>query len=150
MRTGCMLVPSWLAWRLISAKSVEDAGSEVVGQLALQDFIERGELDRHLRRMRLRYQRRRGALLEALDRWLPEWRPAGAPAGLFELVELSRGDSERGLIDAARERGVGLEGLSLHSFRAAGPPGLVIGFANLAEPAIEQGVRRVAESRRGL
>ena len=36
------------------AKAVEDAGSEVVGQLALHDFIVRGELDRHIRRMRLR------------------------------------------------------------------------------------------------
>jgi GntR family transcriptional regulator/MocR family aminotransferase len=58
MRLGWMLLPSWLAWSLISAKAVEDGGSEVAGQLALCDFIARGELDRHLRRMRLRYQRR--------------------------------------------------------------------------------------------
>ena len=145
-----MLVPSWLAWRLISAKSVEDAGSEVIGQLALMDFVERGELDRHLRRMRLHYQRRRATLLESLARWLPEARPAGAPAGLFELVELDSAVRERALIDAARDRGVGLEGLSLHSFRPAGRAGLVIGFAGLAEPAIEQGVRRIAEARDGL
>ena len=33
------------------------------GQLALADFIARGELERHLRRMRLRYARRRETLL---------------------------------------------------------------------------------------
>ena len=74
MRLGWTLLPSWLAWSLISAKAVEDRGSEAIGQLALADFIERGELDRHLRRMRLRYQRRREALLEALGRWLPDAR----------------------------------------------------------------------------
>jgi GntR family transcriptional regulator/MocR family aminotransferase len=54
MRLGWMLPPSWLSWALISAKAIEDAGSEVAGQLALADFIVRGELERHLRRMRLR------------------------------------------------------------------------------------------------
>ncbi len=76
MRLGWMLLPSWLAWQLISTKAIEDGGSEVVGQLALCDFIERGELDRHVRRMRLRYQRRRDALLQALARWLPQGRPS--------------------------------------------------------------------------
>jgi GntR family transcriptional regulator/MocR family aminotransferase len=62
MRLGWMLPPSWLSWALISAKAIEDAGSEVTTQLALADFIGRGELERHLRRMRLRYQQRpRGA-----------------------------------------------------------------------------------------
>ena len=55
MRLGWMLPPSWLSWALISAKAIEDAGSEISGQLALADFIARGELERHLRRMRLRY-----------------------------------------------------------------------------------------------
>ena len=59
MRLGWMLLPSWLTWELTAAKTIEDGGSEVVGQLALCDFIVRGELDRHIRRMRLRYQRRR-------------------------------------------------------------------------------------------
>ena len=63
MRLGWMLPPSWMSWALISAKAIEDAGSESSGQLALADFIARGELGRHLRRMRLRYARRREALL---------------------------------------------------------------------------------------
>src|SRR5581483_5735432 len=66
MRLGWMLPPSWLSWSLISAKAVEDAGSEIAGQLALADFIGRGELERHLRRMRLRYAQRRETLLAAL------------------------------------------------------------------------------------
>ena len=45
MRLGWMLPPSWLSWALISAKAIEDAGSEIAGQLALADFIVRGELD---------------------------------------------------------------------------------------------------------
>jgi GntR family transcriptional regulator/MocR family aminotransferase len=146
MRLGWMLVPSWLTWQLTAAKTVEDAGSEVLGQLALGDFIARGELDRHLRRTRLRYQRRREALLEALARWLPRCEPAGADAGLFELVRLPDGISESSLLRAAAERGVGAEPLSLHRYQAGGDPGLLLGYACLPEPAIAQGVRLLGEA----
>jgi GntR family transcriptional regulator/MocR family aminotransferase len=146
MRQGWMLLPSWLAWQLISAKAIEDGGSEVVGQLALCDFIERGELDRHVRRMRLRYQSRREALLQALARWLPQAVPSGAAAGLFELVELPAGVEEPALLAAAATRGVGMEGLSWHRFKHGGPPGLLLGYGNLPEPAIEQGMRLIGEA----
>jgi GntR family transcriptional regulator/MocR family aminotransferase len=140
-----MLTPSWLGWPLISVKTIEDCGSETIGQLALQDFIARGELDRHLRRMRLRYQRRREALMESLRHHLPEARVEEGAAGLYELAELPADVDESGLIAAAADRGVALEGLALHRFRPDGPPGLVLGFGGLPESAIEQGVRLVAE-----
>lgn len=146
MRLGWALLPSWLAWPLIQAKAVEDSGSEAIGQLALQDFLERGELDRHIRRMRLQYGRRREALLEALARHLPEARVGSGAAGLYELVELPDDADEPALILAAAERGVGLEGLALHRYEVAGPPGLVLGFACLSEPAIERGIRLLAEA----
>lgn len=147
MRLGWMLTPSWLGWPLISVKAIEDRGSEAIGQLALRDFIARGELDRHLRRMRLRYARRREALLEALQEHLPEARAGVDAAGLYELAELPDDLDEAALIGAAAARGVGLEGLALHRFKPGGPPGLVLGFAGLPEPAIAQGIRRVAEAR---
>lgn len=146
MRIGWMLTPSWLGWPLISVKAIEDRGSEAIGQLALHDFIARGELDRHLRRMRLRYQRRRETLMEALARHLPEVRVEEGTAGLYELAELPDGIEEPALISAAAGRGVGLEGLALHRFKSSGPAGLVLGFAGLPEPAIEQSVRLLAEA----
>ena len=146
MRLGWMLLPSWLAWQLISAKAIEDGGSEVVGQLALCDFIERGELDRHVRRMRLRYQRRRDSLMRALAQWLPRGRPSGAGAGLYELVELPEGVNESALLAAAAARGVGMEGLAWHRCAHGGSPGILLGYGNLSEPAIEHGVRLIAEA----
>lgn len=146
MRLGWMLTPSWLGWPLISVKAIEDRGSEAIGQLALQDFIVRGELDRHLRRMRLRYQRRREALLGALGSHLPEARVEEGAAGLYELAELPDGVDEAALVSAAAGRGVGVEGLALHRFRPGGRAGLVLGFAGLPEAAAEQGLRLIAEA----
>jgi GntR family transcriptional regulator / MocR family aminotransferase len=147
MRLGWMLLPSWLTWELTAAKTVEDGGSEVIGQLALSDFIAQGELDRHVRRMRLVYRARREALLAALARWLPGCvvQSRGA-AGLFVLVGLPPGTDEAALLAAAAARDVGLEGLSLHRFAAGGEPGLLLGYGNLAEPAIEQGIRLLGEA----
>jgi GntR family transcriptional regulator / MocR family aminotransferase len=146
LRLGWLLMPSWLAWPLISVKAVEDGGSEIVGQLALRDFIVRGELDRHMRRMRPHYQRRREALLEALARSLPDARPAAAAAGLSLPVALPDGVDEAALLAAAAERGVGMEGLSWHRFHDGGAPGLVLGYGNLSAPALEQGVRLLAQA----
>jgi GntR family transcriptional regulator/MocR family aminotransferase len=146
MRLGWMLLPSWLAWQMISVKAIEDGGSEVLGQLALCDFIARGELDRHLRRMRLRYQERRDALLDALSHSLPDASPGDGAAGLFELIELPGDVDEAALLAAAGRRGVGAEGLALHRFTAIGAPGVLLGFGNLSVPAIGRGVRLLGEA----
>jgi GntR family transcriptional regulator/MocR family aminotransferase len=147
MRLGWMLLPSWLTWELTASKTIEDGGSEVVGQLALRDFIAHGELDRHVRRMRLRYRSRREALLDALERWLPQ-AVVDSPgaAGLFLLAQLPAGTDEAALLRAAAERGVGADGLSLHRYAPGGGPAVLLGYGSLAEPTIEQGVRLLGEA----
>jgi GntR family transcriptional regulator/MocR family aminotransferase len=147
MRLGWMLLPSWLTWELTASKTIEDGGSEIVGQLALRDFIAQGELDRHVRRMRLRYRDRREALLAALARRLPQIVvDSPGAAGLFVLVRLPPGVDEAALVHAAADRGVGIDGLSLHRYAAEGEAGALLGYGNLAEPAIEQGIRLLAQA----
>jgi GntR family transcriptional regulator / MocR family aminotransferase len=144
MRLGWMLPPSWMSWALISAKAIEDAGSEITGQLALADFIARGELERHLRRMRLRYRERRAALLRALATTLPAWRPSSAADGLHLVAFLPEDTDEPALIGAAARHGVGIEGLSLHSYTGGSPPGLVLGHGAMIEAGIERGIALLA------
>src|SRR3954447_3170381 len=91
--------------------------------------------------MRARYAQRRDALLASLERDLPAWRPRGDADGLHVLVELPSTVDEPTLLAAAARHGVGIEGLSLHSYTGRCPPGLVLGHAHLAEAAIERGVR---------
>jgi GntR family transcriptional regulator/MocR family aminotransferase len=163
VRLGWVLSPSWLTGALTFEKGLADGGSPVLEQLALADFIARGELERHLRRMRLRYRERREALLGALARSVPGARVVGIGAGLFVLVELGVAVSEEAVVSAAAARGVGVEGLAWHRFAAGelasaglpgpagppgppGPPGLVLGFANMAQAAIERGVRELGEA----
>jgi GntR family transcriptional regulator / MocR family aminotransferase len=146
MRLGWMLPPSWLSWALITAKAIEDAGSEIIGQLALADFIARGELERHLRRMRQRYQQRQTTLLAALARELPDWRRSSIGGGLHLSIALPAHLDEPALLAAAARQGVGVEGLSLHSYTGDSPPGVVLGHGSMAEPAIKRGIELLART----
>jgi GntR family transcriptional regulator/MocR family aminotransferase len=149
VRLGWMLTPSWLTWPLTTSLAIEAGGCDVVAQLALRDFLERGELDRHLRRARTRYERRRASLLAALARAMPGAHVPDTPAaGLFVLAELPAHVNEGTLVARAAELGVGLEGLELHRFDPGGPGGLVLGFGALAEPAIERALALVATAAR--
>jgi GntR family transcriptional regulator / MocR family aminotransferase len=146
---GWLLSPSWLTGALTYEKALADGGTPAVDQLALAEFISRGELDRHLRRMRLRYRRRREVLVQALASAIPGSRVTGVAAGLHVLVELGPGVDEQTILSAAGARGIAAEGLSWHRAGAVGAPGLVLGFANLSEPAIEQGIRVLGEAAAG-
>ena len=135
LRLGWILSPSWLTGALAYEKALADAPAPALEQLALADFIARGELDRHLRRMRVRYGARRAALVAALG----EARVNGVPGGLFALVPLPPGADEDAVVTAAAARGVSVEGLAGHRV-GAGSPALVLGYASLPEPALERGV----------
>ncbi len=148
LRLGWMLCPSWLTGELTFAKGVADGGTPVLGQLALAEFIDRGELDRHLRRMRGHYRRRRDAVVGALAAALPEARVMGIAAGLYAGFVLADGSREAAALRAAANAGVWVEGLSQHRI---GEPGaqtaaILVGFANVSEAAIERGIPLLAEA----
>jgi GntR family transcriptional regulator / MocR family aminotransferase len=143
LRLGWMVAPERIAAELVAAKERDDLGTPVVEQLALADFLERGELDRHLRRTRGVYRRRRDALVSAMAAELPDWEPTGIAAGLHLVALLPPGSDETAVLDAARERGVALAGLGDHSV-APRPPALLLGYGRIAEPAIAAGVTELA------
>ena len=148
LRLGWLVAPEPLAGAIAAAKASDDLGTPVVEQLGLADFIERGELDRHLRSTRAIYRARRDALVAALARHLPGCEPAGVAAGLHLIVHLPAGTDERTGLARARSRGVALYGLSEHSMRPL-PPALLLGYGRIAEPAIEPGVRELADALAG-
>jgi GntR family transcriptional regulator / MocR family aminotransferase len=145
LRIGWMVPPRSLWPALARAKAADDLGCPTLEQLALADLLGSGAYDRHLRRGRARYRRRRDALAAALDRHVPGLQVGGTAAGLHAVVELGDGVDEEDLVRrAAVEAGVGLHGLTPWRFGGRGAPGLVLGYASLTEHQIAEGVRRVA------
>jgi GntR family transcriptional regulator/MocR family aminotransferase len=145
LRLGWLVAPTRLVDEIGEAKALADRGSPVLDQLAFADFVERGEFDRHLRRMRPRYRRRRDMLVGALRDRLPDLEPAGIAAGLHLVAYLPGDLDETTLVDAAARHGVALYGLAPYRIAHGGRPGLIFGYATLDERAIGDGVEVLAD-----
>ena len=144
---GWILVPSHLVGEMAAQHGVTRAMPGVLVQSAYATLLERGDIDRHLRRTRRRYHARRNALVEALARELPEAFVGGASAGLHLIAWLPDGADEAAITDAAAARGVAVH--SLHqdcSVTAPFGPALLLGYGLIVEPAIPRAVRELAKA----
>ena len=146
LRLGWLVLPAYLSAPMAAAKIAADRGSPALEQLALADFVTRGEFDRHLRRMRPVYRRRRDALLAALARDLPGLERAGVSAGLHLVAWLPPNLDEAAVVGAARRAGVGLDAVGPYRIANPGPGGLIFGYATVSERAIGEGIARLARA----
>ncbi|MFD9378650.1 PLP-dependent aminotransferase family protein [Streptomyces sp. NPDC059999] len=136
LRTGWMVVPAGLVDEVLAAKGLTDWMSGAPDQLTLAEFIRSGAYDRHVRSMRLRYRRRRDALVEALA---PRTAVtvSGIAAGLHAVLDLPAG-TERPLIQAAAWHDLALEGLSRFRHPDSAMPArdaVVLGYGTPSESA---------------
>ena len=147
LRLGWLVLPPSLTEAVSREKDTDDCGTARIEQHAFADFISRGELDRHLRRMRTRYRRRRDLLVEALADALPEAKVRGIAAGLHVTAALPEDYDEQAIIDEAHRRRI--DATTMREFWVephTGPPTLLLGYGQIAEPAISTSVREVAEA----
>jgi GntR family transcriptional regulator/MocR family aminotransferase len=145
VRLGWLLVPSHLVGEMAVQHGITRAVPSVLTQAAYATLLERGEIDRHLRRTRRRYAARRNALIDALALSLPEAAVGGAAAGLHLIAWLPEGADEAEISDAAARRGVAIQ--TLHDFcsvTAPAPPAILLGYGLIAEPAIPRAVQELA------
>ncbi len=145
LRLGWLVTPARLVEAVRTEKLLADRGTARIEQLAFAEFLARGHVDRHRRRMRLRYGARRSALIDALGRDLPEATVRGIAAGLHVTVELPAAEDEEAILAEARARRIALAGMSEYGV-TDGPPTLMLGYGHLPEPAVGPGVRGLAEA----
>jgi GntR family transcriptional regulator / MocR family aminotransferase len=147
LRLGWLVVPAPLLDAVVTAKAFDDLGNATLEQLVLARLLETAAYDRHLRSARRRNRARRDALIAAVARELPDACVSGISAGLHALVRLPRTVELSRLLAATAERSLGIYPLNFHQIEPAAEVGsLVMGYANLSEPAIAEGVRRLAEA----
>jgi GntR family transcriptional regulator/MocR family aminotransferase len=147
LRLGWLVVPATLLQGITQDKLVGDRGAARIEEYAFADFVARGELDRHLRRMRARYRKQRDAMVQALARELPEAVVTGIAAGLHVTVQLPEGSDAQAIRDEAGRHRITFN--SMADYRAAGGAGsttLMLGYGSVPEPAIDPGVREIAEA----
>jgi GntR family transcriptional regulator / MocR family aminotransferase len=147
LRMGWLVVPPALVEEVTHGKVLADRQTSRIDQHAFAGFLARGELDRHLRRMRVLYRERRDALVAALAEELPEAAVRGIAAGLHATVELPEGDDEQTIVNEARRRRIVLSTLGEHVTAAVGyPPTLLLGYGQIPTAAVRPAVRELAEA----
>ncbi len=117
-----------LAWLVLPERLVDPVVAELtrvgarpaaLNQLVLAEFLTSGRYDRHVRRSRLAYRRRRDRLVTAA---LTGLRVHGLPAGLHAVVDLPQGRTEEEAVAEARRRGLAIEGLAAFALAPDGRP----------------------------
>ncbi len=147
LRIGWLVAPPELAPDLLLAQAACDTGSASLEQLALADFIESGQLERHVRRTRLRNAARRAALLEALHRELgAAGVVSGTDAGLHVLLWLPDlpASEATAFRHRCREAGVGIYPVAPYYRKPPERAGYVLGYAAMTEERLREGVARLA------
>ena len=146
LRIGWVVVPSRLLDAVAEEKRLADRTTGQIDQHAFAHFLTSGELDRHLRRMRVRYRSRRDALVAALAEALPEARVEGIAAGLHATVRLPDGHDEVAIAEEAARRRVAIEVMADYRSGTPGSPTLLLGYGQIAEPSIRPGIAALADA----
>ena len=146
LRLGWLVLPARLVEPVLAAKRVY-GDTQVLEQLALAELVRSGALDRHVRRMRQRYRRRRDALLATLAARAPALRARGIAAGLHVVLDLPDGMREDDVAAraAGRSLAVGVLGPFRHALAPGDPQGLVVGYAASPEHAYGQALAALGD-----
>jgi GntR family transcriptional regulator/MocR family aminotransferase len=147
LRLGWMALPDDLVEPVIAAAGGQQFYVNAIDQLTMADFIVSGQYDKHIRRMRVSYRRRRDTLVERLRPF--DVRLSGLAAGLHLLLLLPDG-TEPEVLRRAGEAGIALAGLARLRHPLAGPDvpaedGIVVNFGAPAEHAFGAAVDALCE-----
>ncbi len=123
-------------------------------QHAILALLRSGDLERHVRKMRLEYARRRAALVEGLGRAEPgaanaaqhrvPFRLLGDTAGMHVVLELPDGYPARRLVDAAAARGVAVYSLDRYFADRPAQSGLILGYGTATLPQLRRAAAELA------
>jgi len=143
-RVGAVIARGPCVDALLALKQASDLSDSLPLQAALAEFIESGEYDRHLGRLRRAMRERRDALLEALAKELPEGTCWSAPEGGYQVwVELPGAIDTRDLLSDAIRAGVLFAPGSQFHHDGRASNGLRLSFAMAGPDDLRAGVARI-------
>lgn len=143
LRLGYLIVPPHLGNALRAARASTSLGVSSHLQATLADYIARGHFARHIRRMNAVYERKRAILIGTLGAHLRgPFRLGPAQTGLHvALIGPPEFDDAQFAARSGEDRFVGLSQLCIERNDARG---LLLGFANGTDAAVEQAATALA------
>lgn len=148
LRMGYLVLPQALIERCRSLKWFHDLHTPSLNQIILTRFIEEGLLERHIRKMRKGYIKRRAALREALTNDFGESvEILGDSTGLHLIAEFKEIEFTEDLLGMLHQNNVKVYPVEHHTiYKGRHVKKVILGYGNLAEEEIGQGIRRLKES----
>lgn len=126
-------------------KYVSSSMCPTLPQLAIADFIESGEYNRHTRKVRLLYKQGRDHLIKCLKRYFPKDTRISFPQGGYILwVELNKHYDAVKLVDQCKEGEVSIAPGTLFSATGKYRSCMRLNFSEKTEVEREQGIRQLA------
>ncbi|MDO6707600.1 PLP-dependent aminotransferase family protein [Photobacterium sp. 1_MG-2023] len=148
LRLGYLVVPESLVERCLMIKDALTGDTQAHTQAALADFIQEGDLLRHIRKMRRLYKDKHRLMLDAISRFFGDQVDViSQPAGLHITLRWQGGISEDDWAQQAEAAGIVLRPMSDYehpAHRTRDWQGAVLGFGNVASDAIDPLIARLA------
>jgi len=143
-------VPPHLVEPFTTAKALLNSGHPLLDQMIVAEFIDSGQFDNHLRRIRVIYMARRDCLIESLNRHFGPCRITGQEGGMHIAWHLPDSlPSAARVQDIGAKVGVGIYSLtSGHAYTFNERKDLdrivMLGYPSVPEARIRRGIRDLA------
>lgn len=151
LRLGWLATPTELTAPIERLRAGWDLGCSGLEQLAFARLVDTGAFDRHLRRLRAEFQKRRQTVRQHISRHLPGVTLLGGDSGLQAYLVLPRRCAEEEMVQAARRRSVLVRGGRFYALRNDDrPPALVVGYAGVRGAELGRGLAGIAAAYRDV
>lgn len=146
LRLAWIMAPVEWMDRMVVAKQGMDLCSPTFTQLIVAEYLRRGLLTKQVETIRQLYGKKRKAMLDALERYMPkgvEWsKPEG---GLFLWVKLPKHMSANELFKKAIENKVAYVVGSAFHCDGKGQNSMRVNFSYCTEAQIDEGIKRLSK-----
>jgi GntR family transcriptional regulator/MocR family aminotransferase len=146
IRLGFVVAPPSIAEALHGARFLTDWHSSIPMQGAMAEFIANGRFARHVRRMRLVYERRHELIAELMVKRFAEVLgviPSAAGLHVSALAPDLSVEEIEAVVRRASIAGVECQPLSMYSIEEAPRAGVVLGYGAIGIDRIEAGLTRL-------
>lgn len=145
LRLGYLILPFQLVERCRSLKCFTDLYTPSLEQLVLARFIEEGHLERHIRKMKKIYQKRRETLIKSLNLYFNDRvNILGDATGLHligEFIDINFSDE---VVNKILEHGARVYPVELHTIKKEIHLNkIIMGYGNLTHEEIKEGIKRL-------
>ena len=150
LRMGYMVLPDCLYDYVKNAKYIDDIHSAIFEQLTMAKFIEDGFLDRHIKKMKSIYFKKRNKLIKALkETFKDRVSISGSEAGLHLIASFKDIYFDDLLMNKIKEDNIEITPMIKHYIKSNSDDesnynnSLIFGYGNTNMESIEEGVKRL-------